>query len=269
MPAQAITVTELSATPVKGLRILRRRALRLEPGRVVGDRVFYLIDSRGRMVNGKRVSGLQTVSADYDERRGLLTFEFADGARLAAPIELGEEVHTQVYSSPRRARILRGPLAGALSQHVGLELRLVAPADGGSVADRGADGAVSLISRASLARLADVAGAGAVDARRFRMSIELDGVGVHEEDRWVGRSISLGEARIEIVGHVGRCLVTTRDPETDEVDLPTLDLLRSYRAGLATSEPLAFGVYGRVLRPGTVNVGDAVLPELFTDTAAG
>ncbi len=268
MPARAITVAALSATPVKGLRIVRRSTLRLEPGRIAGDRLFYLIDSRGRMVNGKRVRGLQTVSADYDERDARLTLAFPDGTALAAPIELGEEVPTRVYSSPRAARVLRGPLAGALSRHVGLELRLVAPADGGSVADRGTAGAVSLISRGSLARLAEVSGADTVDARRFRMSVELDGVGAHEEDRWVGRSVSLGEARIEIAGHVGRCVVTTRNPETDEVDLPTLELLRSYRAALATSEPLAFGVYGRVLRPGTINVGDTVLPELLEDVAA-
>lgn len=59
---------------------------------------------------------------------------------------------------------------------------------------------------------------------------------------------------------MGRCIVTTRDPEGEAVDLPTLDLLRSYRAGLARSEPLAFGVYGAVLEPGTVRVGDAVVP---------
>jgi len=42
-------------------------------------------------------------------------------------------------------------------------------------------------------------------------------------------------------------------------DAPTLDLLRSYRAGLDTTEPLAFGVYGEVLEPGRVAVGDAVI----------
>ncbi len=59
-------------------------------------------------------------------------------------------------------------------------------------------------------------------------------------------------------GHVGRCIVTSRHPESGVVDLPTLDLLRSFRSGLDTTEPLPFGVYGEVLRAGVVHVGDRV-----------
>jgi MOSC domain-containing protein YiiM len=42
--------------------------------------------------------------------------------------------------------------------------------------------------------------------------------------------------------------------------MPTLDLLRAYRRELDATEPLPFGVYGRVLRPGTINVGDKLEP---------
>jgi uncharacterized protein YcbX len=90
------------------------------------------------------------------------------------------------------------------------------------------------------------------------MSIELGGAEAHEEDRWVGREITVGEARILVEGHVGRCIVTSRHPESGEVDLPTLELLREYRDGAPTTEPLAFGVYGAVLREGVVRIGDAV-----------
>ncbi len=62
-------------------------------------------------------------------------------------------------------------------------------------------------------------------------------------------------------GNVGRCLVTSRDPDSGEINLPTLDLLGEYRQGLDSTEPLPFGIYGEVVRPGTVRVGDAVVPE--------
>jgi uncharacterized protein YcbX len=93
------------------------------------------------------------------------------------------------------------------------------------------------------------------------MLVEIDGVGAHEEDRWVGRRVRIGEALVMVYGHVGRCLVTCRDPDTGIPDLPTLDLLRSYRGQLETTEPLPFGIYGQVLEPGEVRLGDAVLPE--------
>jgi uncharacterized protein YcbX len=60
---------------------------------------------------------------------------------------------------------------------------------------------------------------------------------------------------------VGRCLITSRDPESGRIDLPTLDILRTYRRDLDATEPLPFGIYGSVLEPGTVRVGDAVLPD--------
>ena len=53
-------------------------------------------------------------------------------------------------------------------------------------------------------------------------------------------------------GHIGRCLITSRDPETAEVDLPTLELLAAYRREIDSTEPLPFGIYGEVLVGGTV-----------------
>jgi uncharacterized protein YcbX len=75
----------------------------------------------------------------------------------------------------------------------------------------------------------------------------------------VGRPVRIGGALVQMHGHVGRCLVTAQDPDSGMPDMPTLDLLRSYRAGLATTEPLAFGIYGAVIEPGSVSLGDTVV----------
>ena len=60
---------------------------------------------------------------------------------------------------------------------------------------------------------------------------------------------------ILINGDIGRCVVTSRDPDTGVIDLPTLVTLASYRPSGAT-EHLPFGVYGSVLSPGRVHIKD-------------
>ena len=88
--------------------------------------------------------------------------------------------------------------------------------------------------------------------------IEVDGVAAHAEDGWVGRSVRIGDAVVAFGGHVGRCLITSRHPETGEVDLPTLDILAGYRGNVEATEPLPFGVYGEVREPGVIALGDEV-----------
>ena len=171
---------------------------------------------------------------------------------------MGETLTIAFFSRQCPARVVVGPWSRALSEYIGAPLRIVEPEVG---VDRGCDGAVSLISRASLEHLAEVAQTDSVDVRRFRMLIEVDGVAPYEEDSWVGREVRIGPARIAIRGNVGRCAVTTRDPDTAVVNFPTLKLLASYRREIPSTEPLPFGIYGAVLEPGPVAVGDPVAPE--------
>jgi uncharacterized protein YcbX len=58
-------------------------------------------------------------------------------------------------------------------------------------------------------------------------------------------------------GDVGRCVVTSQDPDTGVTDFDTLGTLARYRRE-GRFEPLPFGVYGAVAVPGRVRVGDAV-----------
>src|SRR5262249_33946571 len=99
-----------------------------------------------------------------------------------------------------------------------------------------------------------------IDARRFRMLVEVDGLPAHAEDGWVGGQARIGDALVRFEGHVGRCLITSRDPDTRVADIPTPDILGRYRRGVDAPEPLPFGIYGAVLQPGVVRVGDAVSP---------
>jgi uncharacterized protein YcbX len=253
-------VTGLAITPVKATRLHTVERLTLGPDGVRENRRFYVVDDRDRMINSKLLGALQTVVADYSDSERTLRLSLPDGRVVEGPVRLGDPITTRFFSRVAQDRLVEGPWSQALSESCGQPLRLVEVDGEGTGVDRGAAGAVSLISRASLARLAQVGGQESVDPRRFRMLIEIDGVDAHAEDRWVGGAVRIGEATVAFDGHVGRCLITSRDPDTGEVDLPTLDILGSYRAGLGTTEPLPFGIWGRVLEPGTIRVGDEVIP---------
>jgi uncharacterized protein len=252
-------VVGIAFTPVKATRLHAVERVELSLHGVRENRRFYLIDDRDRMINSKIVGELQTVVADYADAERSLSVRLGDGRVVEDEIRLGDPVETQFFSARKTARLVEGPWSEALSEVAGRRLRLVEAGEVGGV-DRGADGAVSLISRASLAKLASAGDVdGPIDVRRFRMLIEIDGVDAHAEDRWVGAApVRIGPAVVAFGGHVGRCLITSRDPDTGVVDLPTLDILGSYRGGLGTTEPLAFGVWGWVVEPGAVQLGDEV-----------
>ena len=93
-----------------------------------------------------------------------------------------------------------------------------------------------------------------LDVARFRPNIvvELDGDdGAFAEADWVGQDIEVGQAVLRIVSPTERCVVTTIDPDT-------LDRDRAVLAELARRRDNLFGVYGQVVRPGWVRVGDPV-----------
>ena len=252
-------VAWISVAPVKGLRLQHRDEVQLDETGVPGDRAFFVVDERGVMVSATRLGPLVAVVPEYDAGAQTLSLRFPDGDAVAGRVELGEPESVRFYGLKLRARPVQGPFSESLSRHCGTELRLVAAPPERSGVDRGRDGAATLVSVASLERLrAEAAAAEPVDHRRFRMTFGVDGIEAHEEDGWMNRDVRVGDALLRVSGNVGRCALTTRQPETGEVDFKTLHHLRAYRGDVRATEPLPFGVHARVLRPGRVRVGDAV-----------
>ncbi len=249
-------VVWISLAPVKATRLHVVEEAELREAGVRGDRRFYLVEDRGLLVNDKHVGALQLVESEYDDATGRLSLRFPDGTDVAADVELGDEIDTRFHGAPRAARVVLGPFAAALSAYAGRPLRVVAPAL--PATDRGRSGAVTLLATSSLARLAEELGVEAVDGRRFRMNLGIDGLAPHEEDGWHGRRVRVGEALVVPQGNVGRCAVTTQDPRTGRPDLDTLKALAAYRSDAETTEPLPFGVHAAVVEPGLVRLGDRV-----------
>lgn len=255
MPA---TVVRISTTPIKGLALDHPESVELTRGGVPGDRAFFLVDRKGHLVGAKRIGALVSVRAEYDLGAQTLALHLPGGEVVAGDVEAGEPEDVAFFGLRMHAAPVAGPFSAALSRLAGQQVRLMRMPEARPGVDRGAVGAASLISRASLERLAGEAGVGDIDARRFRMTFELEGLDAHAEDGWVGHEVAVGAAVVRVEGHVGRCAVTTRHPETGRVDLPTLKVLARYRGELPATEPLPFGVHASVVTPGRVVLGDAV-----------
>ena len=256
-PAMNGRVTRVSIAPVKSLGLTHLESVELGRSGVVGDRRFWMVNDQGRLVNGKMCSQLMQVRSAWDETTRRLVLSFPDGLELAGTVELGERVPATLYGDAHASRTVLGPWQEALSRFAGFPVTLLWSEQG--AVDRGAGGGgwVSLVSRASLDRLGEEVGERPVDGRRFRMLFEIDGVGPHEEDSWIGAAVRIGAALVRPRGDVGRCVVTKCDPDTGKPDLDTLGALARYRRDGQT-EPLPFGVYGEVVEPGRVSVGDPV-----------
>ena len=253
------SLVRLSIAPVKSLGLVHPDEVELESHGIRGNRRFWLVDADGRLFNGKRGGPMVRIRPEWDEDTNVLALVFPDGARVQGVVELGASVDAAMYGHPHPSRRVIGPWEAAISEFVGQPLTLLW-AEAHAV-DRGyCGGTVSLVSRGSLERLREEAGADEpVDGRRFRMLFEIDGVPAHEEDEWLGTQVRIGDATILLNGDVGRCVVTSQDPDTGVTTLDTLGTLAAYRRE-GRNEPLPFGVYGSVVVPGRVRVGDAVQP---------
>jgi uncharacterized protein YcbX len=244
------TVSRLTIAPVKGMRVTPVDAVELGPTGARGDRAFCVVDPDGALLLTTRTPALLQVEPRWDG--DTLTLRFPDGSEVSEAPAFGARATTANYSGrPIHGRLVGGSHAEAVSAHLGRPVQLLARDDGERLAD---DAPVTLMSGASLAALAPALDGGVPDARRFRMTIAIDGVGAWEEHGWAGREIESGGALLRGIDPVPRCVVTTRDPESGRRDLPTLKAL----AALRGKDDVTFGVWCEVVAPGRVRVGDQV-----------
>jgi uncharacterized protein YcbX len=245
---------------VKGLALIHPDTVHLSEHGVAQNRRFYMIDASGRRYGLTRDGSLVQIRAEYNPDGERLRLVFPGGAIVEGAVARGERVVTDFYGRPVEGEVVGGPFSEALSSHAGQPLRLVRALDPSGGVDRD-HGSVSLVSQASLDELARRSGASSVDGRRFRMLFEIDGVEPHGEDEWIGADLRIGAAVIRLYGRVARCAITTQNPDTGLVDFDTLRRIRAYRGVGPNGEDIDFGVFGTVVEPGRVGVGDEVAPR--------
>lgn len=115
---------------------------------------------------------------------------------------------------------------------------------------------LSLITTQSIAAIAAAAEAGELEPRRFRPNLLVDApdAAPFAEDGLLGRVLRVGTMRMRVDRHDERCAVVNVEPSTLERD-PTI--LRT----IADRRDSCLGVYGSIVEPGRVRLGDRVVVE--------
>ena len=247
-------VSRLSIAPVRSLGLEHPDKIVVTEVGVVEDRRFFLADADNRLVDRLVVGELVQISTYTDPEATTLRMTFPDGRVIEDDVRLGGAIETPIHGRTGVGHVVEGPWGEALTAFCGRPITLVR-CDRPAGTRKG--NPTSLIGDGSLAELARQSGVEAVDGRRFRMLIEIDGAEAHEEDTWIGGRVGLGSAELMITKPDARCAITTQHPDTGVRDLDTLRTIIAYR-GLREGKYADLGVLGDVATPGTIRIGDEV-----------
>jgi uncharacterized protein len=256
----AAHVTHLRTTPVKGFTMQESPALSLTETGVVGDRAFFMVDDADKLLSATRTAAFLPYCSRFDPDRDLLTIGRGDDVLLSEEVTVSEPVRAHFFADRyATGHVVTGPWGEVLSKIAGRPVRLVRAADplGGYDLHR-----VSLASEASVSALDDGANGAPLDGRRFRMTVMIRGLPPFAEDTWQDGLVQLGECVVRVEVPVRRCAAVQKHPDGLESDVDPLLRIKHVR-GATTSRNgrgLHLGVYGEVVRPGLVRVGDAVRP---------
>lgn len=268
--------------PVKSMIGERVDRADVELGGVVGDRAWAVRDEvRGGIRGAKKIGGLMRLAATYESGPGssvVVTLPDGekvragdDGTDAAVSAALGHEVTMWPRLPPtaldhyRRGAPDSDDLLEELRAIFGREpdeplpdlsvfppeiLEYESPL--GTYFDAFP---LLVMTTSTMCSLADALPDSVVDVRRFRPNLVVDTgdePGYPERD-WVGRTLQVGPALLEVVVGCPRCVMVTLP--IDEATPQDRSLLRHVVKELDQD----VGVYARVLRAGPVAVGDEVV----------
>jgi uncharacterized protein YcbX len=186
---------------------------------------------------GAKAPGLMAIGAKTDESTGRVTLTHPDLGTL----ELDPD-----NEGPRLV-----DWAGGLIPEGRAQSARVVRADSQAWTDSPFP-SISLASTASLDALSERLGQ-ALDPRRFRINIWIDGIAPFAEFDWVGREVEIGGVRFRAEEPITRCLATAANPQTGLRDADTLGALER---GWGHQD---LGIYLTALTSGPIALGDEVV----------
>lgn len=245
-------VTALYRYPVKGLTPERLGEVHLAPGATVpGDRIYAIENGPGRFNpdEPKHLPKINFLMLMRNERLATLETHFDDDTHTLTVLRNGKQVARGQLST----KLGRSMIEQFLAAYMKADLRgapHIVLAPGHSFTDM-AEKCVHIVNLASVHELERISGK-PVNPLRFRPNIVVDGLPAWSEFDLIDKAITIGPVRLDVFKRTQRCDATNVNPATAARDMAIPALL------LRTFGHTDFGVYARVVSPGTVRPGDGV-----------
>ena len=245
-----ITLAGIFSAPIKSFALMPHNEAYVGFKGIPSDRRFYVIDSNGALLTQRDCTRLTLIKSEFHDSRNELSIRFPDGSKISAEPVLGGKIATKLWGRRFNGHIIDGDWNHAISEFCGFQVRLVKSEFEGSCYD---EYPLSILSKGS-ARSLETEGFQSIDIRRFRPSILLDGLNPLDENAWVGALISIGDdvvVKVEVKDP--RCSIISNNPDDGLQDVDMVSRLKS------ASSDIYLGVYGLVVKPGRIAVGDNIV----------
>jgi uncharacterized protein len=253
----AAAITNIFRYPVKGLSAEPLRRVGLSVGECLPhDRRFAIALGTTEFdpAQPQWLSKRNFIMLMRDEALARLTTGFDPATGVLSITDAGRTVLRESLGEAEGCRRIARFFDEFLGDTVPGPLRVVeAPghafADARQKPNASTDKYVSLINLASIRDFAAKIGA-TVEPIRFRANLYFDGLPAWDEQGWMEREITVGDARLGVISPITRCAATEVNPATAERDIPVVtELMRHFGHNI-------MGIYAEVIGAGELAVGD-------------
>ena len=252
MPALPI-IAKLVHYPVKGLSGLAKAQATLAAGEGMPlDRVYAIEGGSLRfdVQNPKWFPKIHFLQLMRNERLASLALTFDDESHTLALFRDGKQVAKGTLKTKLGRQIIEQFLSSYMKADLKGPPRIVC-AEGHNFTDI-AEKALHLVNLETVRDLSRILGVD-LDPLRFRANVYFEGVPAWQERKWLGKTVTCGDAHLKVFDETGRCEATSVDPKTAQrgLSIPSA-LLRTWGHN-------NLGIYARVIRGGVISTGDKVL----------
>ncbi len=238
--------------PVKGLTPQRLDRVDLVAGETLPyDRAWAIENGPGRFDDQapRYLPKISFLMLMRNERLATLETQFDEETETLTILRGGRQVARGQLSSKLGRQMLEQFFAAFMKDALRGAPRIVS-ATGHSFSDVSAK-CLHVVNLATIAELERVCGQ-SVAPLRFRANLYIDGFPAWAEFGWIGKEITIGQAKIKVFDRTTRCDATNVDPNTGARDMA---IPAALQRRWSHSD---FGVYARVTTGGSIIAGDAI-----------